>query len=406
MIKIDLDGIENYKILASSAKEYLTSTREEIFLIAQNMKNITIDGDSLSQNNPSYTAAALEKKKADIVSDIYSKVHEIDNIITSLSDIDLSCDKYIEDVTSDEDELLKILGVYGDPEAGFEVIDYSVTDDILTFDPANCDYYIKNGTKIYFQIPYDKPTEEKYKIRDVEGGTYVKYLFRCNGEFEDSHENDYSVVLCKVGKSYRIGYISTDDLTPVETDGEGHIISRSNLDDVIEESSGYGIIKNPNDVTVRPFPNSDQGEKTEAKHSSGITYVTKIPYGTPVKIVGQWRNDEQDTRMSYLVSFSNESGNFMGFVDAKDLSVSKDGKDYTKGQDLFPVVTNGTANLICDNNEKRTVPSGTSFRYEGEIDDFYHGTFVENGEIRNAWVPKNASERVMPSSFAKMDDLY
>ena len=84
----------------------------------------------------------------------------------------------------------------------------------------------------------------------------------------------------------------------------------------------------------------------------------------------------------------------------------KDGKDYTKGQDLFPVVTNGTANLICDNNEKRTVPSGTSFRYEGEIEDFYHGTFVENGEIRNAWVPKNASERVMPSSFAKMDDLY
>ena len=353
MIKIDLDGINSYKTIVASAKDFLKSTKDTLISTAQNLKGISIDSESLSQNNPSYTAQALETKKASIVSDIYSKVNEIDNIISSLDKINTLCDSYISDVESDEEELLKILGIYGDETYNFlHVEDYTVTDDILTFDPANCDYYINKRTKIFFQIPNDKQTEEKYKIRDIDSGSCVKCLFSGYNADEENNENNYSVVLCKIGKDYRIGYVNKGDLSPITIDAQGNTTSKNNLDDDIVPSSGYGVIKNKENVTIKPFPNSNQGEHTEAIHSSAASYVTDIPYGTSVKIIGEWRNEEQDVRSSYLVSFTTDNGNFMGFVDGKDLEISTV-FEHTK--------TNTSPNESEDTEKKEIViPKGSS----------------------------------------------
>ena len=411
MLKIDLDGIDSYKDSVTKAIDYLTSAKEKLTLAATKMNNRGIGSDALSVHNSSYNYDAMERKRENIVSSINAKVTKIDEVISSLDSINLLCDLFISDVEADTDSITSILGVYADPNFNvIETEDFVRTNDILTFDPMNCDYYInKDKVKIYFQIPNnnDKQQEEKYKIRDVGNHSYVKLLYHCHNKNELSNENDYSVILCKINNDYRIGYVKNNDISMINKDSNGKLLSPSNLEDSFDQSGGYGIVSNKGEnLTVRPYPNSDQGSYTDSIHSSGHTYVTEIPDGTVVKIEGYWRNEEQDDRLSYLVSFSNGNGNFMGFVDGKKLKTGRNGISFDSVNDVLPVKANKDTNLYCIDGVTRVAKTGTVLNYQSEIDDAYLCEYRdETGNVGVAWINKNDSERIIPDSLSKMNNL-
>lgn len=409
MMKIDLDGVDTYISEASNAIIYLIEAKNKLATAASNMESIGIGSDELSLYNPAYTDSAMEAKRQAIVSDINAKKDEITNLLSSLNAIESTCNIFIEEVEEDDNTISTILGDYASEDYGqIEVTDYSETKDILTFDFLNCDYYVNGDTKLYFQIPEDKSEEEKYKILDIGEDSYVKVLYYCDDGSESSVVGDYAVVLCKnTDNRIRIGYINENYLSPITSDEDGNTTSKSNLEDGFAQASGYGIIVNNkgNDLTIKPFPSSEQGEYTDSLYRSGReSYTTELPEGTCVKIVGKWVTDEDDNRSSYLVAFSNKGGNFMGFVDGKNLQTSGGAGDFDTVDDVLPIkVTADNAEIICSDGVTRTAPKGTVFTNAGGYhDDYYNTVSIEGSEIAGL-IKKEDSEQIMTSSLSKLE---
>ena len=397
MIKIDLDGIEKYKKEAVSAKTFIESAKSNLESASSLMNSIGIGADELSLYNTSYDAAAMEVKRQAIVSDLSDKAEEIDTLLASLIDITTKCNSYVEDVENDENEIIKLLGNYASDDYGeLEIEEFTENNDIMTFDMANCDYYVCNdGVKIYVNIPYSKHSEEMYKVLTVQQGSYIKKLY----DFND----DYSVVLVKNNKDkrVRIGYIKNDDMKPVFAKSDGTPDATSNLDDTYSAYDGYGVVKKK-EVNVRPYPNSDQGEETSRKHSSSETFMAKLEEGTVVKIVGQWLNDEQDARRSYLVTFSSDNGNFMGFVDGEDIETGNGKHSYTI-KDVSPIVINKDTTILNANYQKVPVKAGTPYKFETDgWDGGYVVSYTENNEEIYAYVSPEDGDRVEPDSISKI----
>ena len=399
MIKINLDDIDRYKELAIEARGSLESAKKQLTEAASLMDSKGIGADSLSLFNTNYNYEAMEKKRKAIVSKITSQASNIDSLISSLDEIDTSCDTYSKNVTNDDDEILSLLGYYASDDYGtIEIEDFFRTDDIMTFDIANCDYYVnKDYVKIYVNIPYSKTSEERYKILDVEKGSLVKKLY--------DYDDKYAVVLIKNNKDgrVRIGYIDQDNMHPTFSSSDGES-GESNLEDSFIASSGYGIVKNDK-VIVRPFPNSDQGAATSSKYHSRDTYMTELSSGTRVKIVGEWLGEEQDARKSYLVAFYSDSGNFMGFVDGEDLETGKGNHTYTV-DDVTPIVTTKETTLYCIDNKKRVVGPGVEFKYEAVNEGGYIVSFNENGEDLLAYIDPEDVEMTVPDSISKIGYDY
>lgn len=397
MLKINLDNIEDYKKEAIKAKGALRTAKNKLNLAASTMGTRGIDSDLLSVHNLDYNYAALDKRRKDIITKINNQVTLIDTLIGLLDDVDDDCDSYCEDVTNDEDEILKLLGEFISEDYGNVTIeDFVENNDILTFDIANCDYYVnKDGVKIYVNIPHGKTSEERYKILDVTKGSLIKKLY--------SIDDKYSVVLLKNDKDgrIRIGYIENEDMNPTFSEGNGTPAAKSNLEDNFVETSGYGIVKDDK-VIVRPFPNSDQGEDTSSKYHSRDTYMTELKSGTRVKIVGQWLNDEQDARKSYLVAFNSDSGNFMGFVDGDALETGKQHHSYNV-TDVSQIVMNKDTNIYCIDGVNRPAKAGTAFKFENESQEGYVVSYLdENNNETYAFIEKDNADMIIPDSISKI----
>lgn len=395
MLKINLDNIESYKEFAVKAKGALKSAKNKLQTAAILMETRGIDSDSLSMYNADYDYAAMEKRRKDIVAKITSQKSDIDTLIGLLDGIDADCDSFCEDVETDEDEIIKLLGYYISEDYGtIDVEDFVRNDDIMTFDAINCDYYVnKDGVKIFVNIPHGKNGEERYKILDVGNGSFIKKLYDYNDQ--------YSVVLIKNNKDgrVRIGYIENENMNPTFSSKDGER-GESNLQDRFTASSGYGVVKKDK-VIVRPFPNSDQGEDTASKYHSKDTYMAELKGGTTVKIVGEWLGEEQDSRKSYLVAFNSDSGNFMGFVNGDDLETGVGNHSYDVN-DVTPVVTNKETNLYCIDNVKRVAPSGYEFKYKDQNDGGIIVSFDENGEEILAYVNPDDVDMIVPDSISKI----
>lgn len=395
MLKINLDDIESYKGFAVKAKGALRSAKNSLTSAASLMESRGFDSESLSVHNSEYNYAAMDKRRKDIVTKITSQISQIDTLISLLDGIDLDCDSYCEDVENDEDEIIKLLGYYISDDYGkIEIEEFVRNDDILTFDPINCDYYVnKDGVKIYVNIPYGKTGQERYKILDVENGSYVKKLYDYNDK--------YSVVLLKNNKDgrIRIGYIENDDMHPTFSSKDGEK-GDSNLQDRFVPSSGYGIVKNDK-VVVRPYPNSDQGEDTSSKYHSRDTFMAELKSGTRVKVVGEWLGEEQDSRKSYLVAFNSDAGNFMGFVNGDDLETGVGNHSYNIN-DVTPVVTNKETTLNCIDNIRRVAPPGSEFKYYDSNEGGIIVSFNENGEDILAYVNPDDVDMIVPDSLSKI----
>ena len=395
MLKINLDDIDSYKEFAVKAKGALRSAKNRLTSAASLMESRAIDSESLSIHNPEYDYAAMDKRRKDIVTKINTQASNIDTLIGLLDGVDTDCDSYYENVETDEEEIIKLLGNFISEDYGkVEVEDFVRNEDIMTFDAINCDYYVnKDGVKIYVNIPHGKFGEERYKILDVGNGSFIKKLYDYNDQF--------SVVLLKNNKDgrIRIGYIENENMNPTFSSKDGER-GDSNLQDRFTSSSGYGIVKNDK-VVVRPFPNSDQGEDTANKYHSRDTYMAELKSGTRVKVVGEWLGDEQDARKSYLVAFNSDSGNFMGFVSGDDLETGIGNHSYDLN-DVTPVVTNKETNLYCIDNVKRVAPQGFEFKYKDQNDGGIIVSFNEDDNEILAYINPNDVDMIVPDSLSKI----
>ena len=397
MIRIDLDGIENYKELSTTAHEYLKDAKEKIAKSATALQDVVLPHHLLSKRNAAYTYDALDAKRNNIVAAINKLAKTFDNLIVDLTDIDTSCDSFISDVEADEGEIMGLLGDYSDSEFREALADNSrTTNDVTSFRPGDCDYYVnKDGITLSME-PW--PTRNG-DIITLSEDTYVKKLYTV-----ETTTGNYTAVLCEYNGHMVTGFVPDKFLSQTYNNfynGESH----SNIEETFDSAGGYAISTNGG-FRLRRYPTLSDGTESQV--------INEVPDGTRVKIVGVWQNGEQEAENWYLLSYTKtvtkdgktKKYNFTGFANAEYLqTMNKNHETYERIEDVLPVVTKtDSPAVILDEPTGAKIPANTQLTIIDSNDEAYEVTWMDNGTKKYAWVDKSFVEQVIPESLSNMGD--
>ena len=397
MIRIDLDGVENYKELSSAANDYTKDAKDKISKAASELQGVVLPVGSLSKRNSEYTYEALEAKKNKIVEALNNLSKNFDNLMTDLADINTSCDSFINEVELDEGEITGLLGDYSDSEFREGLVDNAkTTNDVNSFRPGDCDYYInKDGVTLSME-PW--PTKNG-DIITLSEDSYVKKLYTV-----DTNAGKYTAILCEYKGNMVTGFVPDKYLSETYNNfynGKSH----SNINETFDAADGYAISSNGG-FRLRRYPTLSDGTESQV--------INEVPDGTRVKIVGVWQNGEQEAETWYLVSYTKavtkdgktRKYNFTGFANADYLKTSSDDhKAYTDIEDVMPVVTKTDAQAsIMDEPLGSKIPANTELTVIASDDGFYEVTWNDNGSIKYAWIDKEFVSQVVPDSLSNMGD--
>ena len=397
MIRIDLDGIENYKELSTTAHESIKDAKDKMASAATALQDVVLPYHLLSKRNSEYTYDALDVKRNKIVAAINKLAKTFDGLITDLEDIDKDCDSFIDDVEADEGEIMGLLGSYSDSEFREMLADNSrTTNDVTSFRPGDCDYYVNREGITLSMEPW--PTQNG-DIISLQEDAHVKKLYTVK-----TAAGDYTAILCEYDGKMVTGFVPSKFLSETYNNfnnGESH----SNIEETFDYADGYAISTNGG-FRLRRYPTLSDGTESQV--------INEVPDGTRVKVVGVWQNGEQEAETWYLVSYTKtvtkdgktRKYNFTGFANAEYLKTTNNNHEtYERIEDVLPVVTKtDSPAVILDEPTGSTIPANTELTVIDSNDEAYEVTWNDNGTRKLAWVDKSFVEQRMPESLSNMGD--